>query len=655
METRIASVDIYINLVTRCLTDVAARTSYPDIELQRDLGEIRSRTSQEGLRFLTSTLPKFAKAIDTALASFTQLDVPCFARYKKTKLPQFLRTLTCQVFDDYGWERSDASPDAVRWLRQVCYLLYKLEVPFTDDQKNEVIRAFVKTEEELPKNWNSLDPTMRATLDVARRIVCRILGNVDPMADFRPKHGSGAVADARQNREKCDLRKGTYYHKLHSKFPIEEYFVYNLTAFTDCLHDVLSMREETEGTAKVVLVPKDSRGPRLISCEPTEYQYVQQGLMRCLTAAITSHSLTRGKVNFRDQTINGALALAGSRGDPWVTLDMKEASDRVSCLLVETLFPSTWWEALSASRTSSTRLPNGDIQPLNKFAPMGSAVCFPVESLCFWALSVAAIYTCTYTDHSLRNGRDHEWSRIQELAADVYVYGDDLIVRREVHAHVLRQLPAFGLMFNAGKCCTAGLFRESCGVDAYKGVNVTPLRLKAVFSHRIGAWLPSYAEFHNFCIDRGFYMMADYVAGLIQRGRTRLPYSHTANQDALCLVDDRLSIKQIITLNRRHFRRRYNPRLQRFEYKTLVVRPSLIEAWNQGWTELMRVALSSPVESTGCSVPARAQLSLHNRRHSCFGLGDSPLPVALVVEAYRYALPHRANLKCGWVCLKTHE
>jgi hypothetical protein len=58
------------------------------------------------------------------------------------------------------------------------------------------------------------------------------------------------------------------------------------------------------------------------------------------------------------------------------------------------------------------------------------------------------------------------------------VFGDDIIVPSECAEFVIDDLESFGLLVNRTKSFWRGAFRESCGVDAYNGVDVTPVRWK---------------------------------------------------------------------------------------------------------------------------------------------------------------------------------
>jgi len=92
---------------------------------------------------------------------------------------------------------------------------------------------------------------------------------------------------------------------------------------------------------------------------------------------------------------------------------------------------------------------------------MGNATTFPVQSLVFWSICVSTLEVVGYKN-----------------PADVYVFGDDIIVPTEVAPLIMAVLPCFGLVVNQNKSFHKGAFRESCGTDAFNGVNVTPIRWK---------------------------------------------------------------------------------------------------------------------------------------------------------------------------------
>jgi hypothetical protein len=61
---------------------------------------------------------------------------------------------------------------------------------------------------------------------------------------------------------------------------------------------------------------------------------------------------------------------------------------------------------------------------------------------------------------------------------DFSVYGDDIIIETELFDDLVAFLRFLGFKLNHQKSYTAGPFRESCGVNAYDGVDITPFYLR---------------------------------------------------------------------------------------------------------------------------------------------------------------------------------
>lgn len=465
---------------------------------------------------------------------------------------------------------------ALKTLRQVCYMFYKLDIPYARETEAQTLADFVRTDNELCYESSALDSFSKHVLQQARKIILRVTANLDP-AEGIPKHGPGAVATGEDPAEKHEFKR--YYRRLAEVFPYDKWFLLNSSALCDRIEWLQTLEDHEAGTAKVVLVPKDSRGPRLISCEPLEYQWIQQALCTVLVDGIESHPLTRGRINFADQTRNRKLALEGSSLPfRWATLDMKEASDRVSLNLVKDLFSDTWFRHLYASRSDKTRLPDGTLVPLKKFAPMGSATCFPVESLIFWALSVAILMS----KHNLP---------LRKAATKVYVYGDDVVCDDYYHVVLTQHLPQFGLLLNEGKCCVAGPFKESCGMDAFYGIPVTPAKIRRTFpirptSSSLQSWVAYSNAFHN----EGLTRAAEYIREEIQaimRSHRMHPVPTLASGEPSILAFVRPGCKVAVENSKRYLR--YNTRLHRLEVLGYTYRPSLKIAKTEGWELALRV------------------------------------------------------------------
>lgn len=395
---------------------------------------------------------------------------PGFSKAKGCVYPCLFRLAWANIFEKDGSLRAldEIDTDAVQLIRQASHLFYKLELPYTDAQMCATIEAFKKADIETGQvQYDFTAPC--GVLTRARRIVRRLMSGLDP-TDIHPRHGSGASACRVEPYKRYESFR--YIPRLAEMYPYDEFFFYSPTHLCDELHKLLDS-EELDPLARACFVPKDSRGPRFISMEPRELMFIQQGQMRSIYEYVESKSAIAAQIGFLDQSRNQELARIGSITGEYATIDCKEASDRLSWELVQYLFPKTWVKAFAATRSQGTLLPNGDIVTFNKFAPMGSAVCFPVETICFWAIALAAC-GC----HSLPLNRVPTDTARRPLI--VSVFGDDIIVPTR-HAHkVIGALQSVGLVVNTAKSFLAGPFRESCGGDYFNGNRVVPVRCKAI-------------------------------------------------------------------------------------------------------------------------------------------------------------------------------
>lgn len=613
-------IGFYLALLDALYSDIAsAKPASVKKECARDMDYIRSRVHTEGVSFLTKTLPSYGKAIDTALSSGTPLQANGFAKIRSSQLPRLLGWLLKDVFLPNGEESPDSSPIALRSLRQLLYLFYKLELPFDHASVTETLQRFKDTEVEMA-TFPPICTTSQRVLRIARRLTHLVTQEHDPR-DIIPKHGPGAVATGERPWEKTVFKR--FYPELNACYEYSSHMYFSPAHFMRdrVLGDSNLEYQVAAPLSKVVLVPKDSRGPRLISMEPLELQWIQQGVKDVLQNAIETHRLTRGHVNFTDQTVNQRLAMRGSIDPNIVTLDMKDASDRVSLAVVQMLFPENWVECLESCRSHGTVLPDGDVVQFNKFAPMGSALCFPVEALVFWALSVASIMDSTHIS---------AW----QAAKQVYVYGDDIIVPRKVYRGMISTLEDIGLKFNTSKCCTGPSFRESCGVDAYKGVNVTPLRVKRRWSHRLlpVQSLASYVSLSNRLHSLGYDTAAEFLEKELQ---SRYVLAYTAGAPtAIQFVRPNLDIRRLnlaAGVRVRLCRNTHRPiakchRIRPIRRSSSTDYGELLARWCQSKRSERRVdAYPGEYESTDHGVAS--------------------------LEAGRYSIPHRVSSEWGWAAV----
>ena len=469
------------------ISDCAVLLDLPPATFSRDVLTLEKRLASEGESFLTKTLPAFGKVFDLAL----QERMPFVQTYFKKKrkgcvLPSFLYGLTRRVFNDDGQLLQHPCYLSIRLIRQLVYWYKKLEKGYSDESLQRAVIELKEVDAALPD-----DATLHHDQDLSRAAgLVRILFRKLDIRNLRYSHGPGAVAGGEDLAEKRASRIA--YEELERVFrPIPTFF--SLRDAAEDYRQITRRRRAKHGVSRIEFVEKDSSGPRVIGLEPAEYMWVQQGLKDRLYSYIEKQSIARGHINFTDQTVNRKKT---AEWEKFATLDMSKASDRNSLALVKYLFKGTRiWPLLRASRSPAARLPSGEIVTFRKFAPMGSATCFPVQACVYWALAVSILVGQGYPFNlALRH---------------VFVYGDDLVVPRDYAAAIMTGFERYALKMNTDKSCFSGKFRESCGLDAYDGFDVTPVRLRKGYPTRDTSSLVPLVKHANNLRERGYLAAAE--------------------------------------------------------------------------------------------------------------------------------------------------
>lgn len=490
----------------------------------RDIGTVVSRCENEGISFMTITLPDFEKAFlrGLELGQVSTSDFPAFKR-GSGRLPAFLQGFVSKVFDvESGLLLQEPCVDSIFAVRQLCCLAGKIELPCSYSRVVRAMQAYVECEREV-EEWECTvaQETLTGFKAASRLLFAGVFASVDDdVYNYRlsPRHGPGSTADGLLGNQKYSLAEWT--HRLESVFPFGEYGLPNWGYFPQLDHVSFS-EPGAERPVRVTPVPKTLRTPRIIAIEPTCMQFMQQGLMKALVRELEdSRQPFWGMIGFLDQGPNQSLARRGSLTGSLATLDLKEASDRVPNLLVDLMLEDHPWlqEGVRACRSTRAEIPELGLSlpKLRKFASMGSAVCFPFEAMVFLAVAFMGIAKARRRTLSL--------SLVRELRGEVRVYGDDIIVPVDCVDEVIHSLGLFGFQVNRGKSFWMGKFRESCGGDFYGGEDVTPIRLKKEFpsSLRDGKRVAALVGFRNRLYKRGLWETASWLDDrlrILLRGR----------------------------------------------------------------------------------------------------------------------------------------
>jgi len=263
----------------------------------------------------------------------------------------------------------------------------------------------------------------------------RALGEVPQLSELFPAHGPGSVATGELGASKWFFKR---MYRALLPFGGVDLFHLNDNHWS---REPYLLEFQQHPITRVIAVPKDVRGPRIISSEPLEMMFLEKALCDYLMPVIERR--TNGTVKFRSQGDHIDVLKRG--GLRVATLDLKDASDLVSRRLVWQIIPQDWRPLLFALRSRFCGNPvTGEVRPIRAYAPMGSALCFVVLSVVNYALLKAI---------GLEDG---EFS----------VYGDDLIVPEDRFSDAAQALNNAGLRLNQIKCCRRTFFRETCGCDA---------------------------------------------------------------------------------------------------------------------------------------------------------------------------------------------
>lgn len=441
-----------------------------------DIKTVQGRYKHEGLSFFTITLPSFGKDFQKSLDQGI-VDRNSFQGFSwRASLPQFLGGFFDLVFDrTSGVLLSDPDIDAILAIRQLTLIYSKVLHPCSDARVKEAMSGYVQCDQEVKANDSMMTSEDYSEFHRLSSLLFRdLFSELDRKIqdlELIPRHGPGATADKLRGNSK--FRLNTWTDRLERYFPSGDYLFPN----AKYLHEeaVHFLEPGAEMPVKVITVPKTQKSPRIIAIEPTAMQYAQQAVLGDLVDGVESSFLSNF-IGFESQEPNQLLAQRGSLNGSLATLDLSEASDRVSNQLVRILLSSNpiLQGAVEACRSRKADVPGYGVIRLSKFASMGSALCFPIEAMVFLTLVFLGIEQELNTRFTSR-------AQIMSYVGSVRVYGDDIIAPVNTVHSVVRTLEHFGARVGASKSFWIGKFRESCGREFYDGYDVSVVKVRREF------------------------------------------------------------------------------------------------------------------------------------------------------------------------------
>jgi hypothetical protein len=491
----------FIGLYTAILKDCSVYLPMNRVDWDRDLVSLTRHFAKRGQHLFTVDLPALGKHLDASLDEGRLLlwEAPLSRRrFPSGHVPRLFWALWSRLFDDEsGCLKADIDPNIVFFLRTLLCVGKKLKVECPPGRLFETTKEFYDVDAQLPvpsdiwdgvrdlanpdsnplrdKSLDELEPDFLFTWK-DEQDKC-VLGSIQQAADrtagllgifnaeeHRFRHGPGAVSDLRTGEYKYDFPN--WGPRLEEVFPWIDWGT-TPAGLMDQLQSDGAGVDSTEPSSRLIAVPKTQRGPRLIASEPTSHQWVQQCIRDFLYDRV-AHTPLGESIDFHSQRPSQEFALRASHSGLFCTMDLSSASDRLSCWVVERMFRRNLplVRAFSAVRTRfiENRIDKKtpDLYKVRKFSTMGSALTFPVQSLVFLNVILGVgKYLEPYTS----------WG---SLHRQVRVFGDDLIFPSAWKPLVERALTRLSFKVNLTKTFSKGNFRESCGMDAFRGNDVTP-------------------------------------------------------------------------------------------------------------------------------------------------------------------------------------
>lgn len=339
----------------------------------------------------------------------------------------------------------------LKWLKKL-----PLDMP---DLLDESIQAFIDTDNRIAE----IDFDDDQHREIVRELNAILLGWLKglDLSTVPARHGNGAVAErgvrTKSEKDRClSIPRSIWYRACKwKKTDLDD-----IISLEDSYVPLVYRNDKTRDLARLTAVPKTYKAVRLICMEPTSYQYFQQGVMRRVYDYFRDNRELHSHIKLEDNRWNQRYARLGSINGNYATIDLSAASDSVSLDLVKRIFrgtPLLSW--LLATRSKGVEMPDGSVFRMSKFAPMGSSLCFPVECLVFAAI---VEYVKRHRDPDERG--THKY----------LVYGDDIICPSVWANDVMEVLELMGFKVNTEKSYLSGPFRESCGYEAWNGIDISP-------------------------------------------------------------------------------------------------------------------------------------------------------------------------------------
>lgn len=398
------------------------------------------------------------RVLSTLVTDFRSLlDDPSFA----VEPMRLLKHGNIAEFRNFEWNRGFLSPNTyfkAKYQMESYLKRYRFKDDlYTDEQlENIALDKFCETQDRI-RNLPPISPRAKMVVTEAAKVIAGILGDYDENEHISLcRFGSRASDGCKAKESYLDSK---FFGPITGSRDHLDWFFDKVLPADPLLEKALdscvpaqraSNRRQVVSSLKLTNVPKSFKALRSIMPNTLVGGFYSYGLGKLITKALKKAGLD---IRFL-QDLHKKLVVQYSRTRSHVTADLSAASDSFTTWLMRLLLPKEWFNALNFGRIKFVTIKGRKI-PLTSFMTMGIGFTFPLQTLCFFGL-LRAIQNLT------------------GIKGRISVYGDDLIYPKEIHRFVVQSFGDIGFLLNKEKSFVHQNFRESCGADAYFGIDVRP-------------------------------------------------------------------------------------------------------------------------------------------------------------------------------------
>lgn len=202
-------------------------------------------------------------------------------------------------------------------------------------------------------------------------------------------------------------------------------------------------------------VPKSWKILRIITPLALLNLFYSHGYGELVTERLNAVRLRIRYLQSRHRALVKEFSLDGTHA----TVDFSRASDSILSEHLNRVLPRDWYVGLKPILTHQLVYADLDGQQKEAYTasvlPMGNGATFPLETLVFYCITKAM-------------------GNLARVHGIFSVYGDDIIYPSALHRYATVVFSDIGFLLNKEKTHAVGDFRESCGADCYRGVDVRP-------------------------------------------------------------------------------------------------------------------------------------------------------------------------------------